>query len=131
MPAMVKLPDALVVMDKPGMSDDVLVRLSVMTVVSVHERLLEDGAPLPVHVVAPCRTVLAGALHETCEVQVQVPAGMTTVSPDCAAFIAACTSPELQDAAVRVVARIVPLKRALKRSPSKTPLVILVIDRLP
>jgi len=41
---------------------------------------------------------------ETPEVQVQVPAGMTTVSPLADALMAFCTSAELQVAAVRVVA---------------------------
>jgi hypothetical protein len=76
-----------------------------MSVLSVQERLLELGAPLPVQVVCPWRTVLDGAFQETRVVQVQVPAGITTVSPATAVFIAACTSFALHVDAVRVAAR--------------------------
>jgi hypothetical protein len=66
----------------------------------------------------------------TPELQVQVPDGMVTVSPDEAEFMAACTSLALQVAAVRVVAFVVGLKRAL-RSPNNSDFVILVIDASP
>jgi hypothetical protein len=47
-------------------------------------------------------TVIALPAMETPVVQVQVPAGIETVPPETAEFIAACTSPALQVDAVTV-----------------------------
>src|SRR5271166_3069731 len=105
MPVIWNVPLLLVVMDNAGISPkEVRLRLSTITVLSVQELGV---------------------------VQVQVPVGIATVSPAEAELIAFCTSLALQEAAVRVAACVVALKRTLRISPSNRPFMILVIDAAP
>ena len=76
-----------------------------MTVASVQERLLEAGSPEPVHEVCPWTVRLLVGEMLTSVVQAQVPAGMETVVVELVIWLkAACTSEELQLAAVIVCA---------------------------
>ena len=95
--------------------------LSIITVLRVPEPKVPPpvfGVPLPVSVIP--------VEMESPLVQVQVPAGIVTVSPTAAEAIAVCTSDKLQEAAACVAACAVCPESALNKSVIDVHLIFMV-----